>query len=209
MFRDHQNWGRQWWQVKMGVHLYFINSAVQVFTSCYLSALLHPPVSFSICTLHSLIVSNHLDQGRATSGPRAISGPWRPGVWPVTLPGINTAIRPAKPKERKCQTASAGKYCLASLHSSPHSARVSRSVLLKTVCPFWDLVVLFNSNKKGQAEAVLLWGHAVRVCDLQQEIATFLRQKNLPHSGPQWLVGLALLTDITGRRSPLSSARRI
>ena len=40
-----------------------------------------------------------------------------------------------------------------------------------------------------------------RVCDLQQEIATFLRQKNLPSvdnfSNQQWLACLALLTDIT------------
>ncbi|XP_076041934.1 general transcription factor II-I repeat domain-containing protein 2-like [Oratosquilla oratoria] len=46
-----------------------------------------------------------------------------------------------------------------------------------------------------------------RLCDLQQEIATFLRQKNLPHadqfSDPQWLARLALLTDIT-RTSPPS-----
>ncbi|XP_076056321.1 protein FAM200A-like [Oratosquilla oratoria] len=40
-----------------------------------------------------------------------------------------------------------------------------------------------------------------RLCDLQQEITTFLRQKNLPHadqfSDPWWLAHLALLTDIT------------
>ncbi|XP_076059507.1 general transcription factor II-I repeat domain-containing protein 2-like [Oratosquilla oratoria] len=40
-----------------------------------------------------------------------------------------------------------------------------------------------------------------RLCDLQHEIATFLRQKNLPHadqfSDPRWLTRLALLTDIT------------
>ena len=40
-----------------------------------------------------------------------------------------------------------------------------------------------------------------RVCDLQQEIGTFLRQKNLPHADhfadPQWLARLALLMDIT------------
>ena len=40
-----------------------------------------------------------------------------------------------------------------------------------------------------------------RVCDLQQEIATFFRQKNIPgaekFSNPQWLARLALLIDIT------------
>ena len=39
------------------------------------------------------------------------------------------------------------------------------------------------------------------VCDLQQEIATFHRQKNLPgaynFSNPQWLAHLVLRTDIT------------
>ena len=39
-----------------------------------------------------------------------------------------------------------------------------------------------------------------RVCDLQKEIATFLRQKNLPYADqffdPRWLARLALLTDI-------------
>ena len=37
-----------------------------------------------------------------------------------------------------------------------------------------------------------------RVCDLQKEIATFLRQKNLPYADqfldPRWLACLALLT---------------
>ena len=47
-----------------------------------------------------------------------------------------------------------------------------------------------------------------RVCDLQQEIATFLRQKNLPHadqfSDPRWLARLALLTDITAHLNTLN-----
>ncbi|KAG0724696.1 General transcription factor II-I repeat domain-containing protein 2 [Chionoecetes opilio] len=47
-----------------------------------------------------------------------------------------------------------------------------------------------------------------RVCDLQQEIATFLRQKNLPggdhFSNPQWLARLALLTDITTHLNDLN-----
>ncbi|KAG0693219.1 General transcription factor II-I repeat domain-containing protein 2 [Chionoecetes opilio] len=46
------------------------------------------------------------------------------------------------------------------------------------------------------------------VCDLQQEIATFLRQKNLPgadhFSNPQWLARLALLTDITTHLNDLN-----
>ena len=47
-----------------------------------------------------------------------------------------------------------------------------------------------------------------RVCDLQQEIATSLRQKNIPHtnhfSNPRWLSRLALLTDITRHLNALS-----
>ncbi|XP_050714143.1 general transcription factor II-I repeat domain-containing protein 2-like [Eriocheir sinensis] len=47
-----------------------------------------------------------------------------------------------------------------------------------------------------------------RVCELQQEIATFLRQKNLPHadhfSDPRWLARLALLTDITTHLNALN-----
>ncbi|KAG0714799.1 General transcription factor II-I repeat domain-containing protein 2 [Chionoecetes opilio] len=47
-----------------------------------------------------------------------------------------------------------------------------------------------------------------RVCDLLQEIATFLRQKNLPgadhFSNPQWLARLALLTDITTHLNDLN-----
>ncbi|KAG0720046.1 General transcription factor II-I repeat domain-containing protein 2 [Chionoecetes opilio] len=47
-----------------------------------------------------------------------------------------------------------------------------------------------------------------RVCDLQQEIATFLRQKSLPgadhFSNPQWLARLALLTDITTHLNDLN-----
>ncbi|XP_076034521.1 general transcription factor II-I repeat domain-containing protein 2B-like [Oratosquilla oratoria] len=47
-----------------------------------------------------------------------------------------------------------------------------------------------------------------RLCDLQQEIATFLRQKNLPHADqfcdPRWLACLALLTDITAHLNALN-----
>ncbi|KAG0712988.1 General transcription factor II-I repeat domain-containing protein 2 [Chionoecetes opilio] len=47
-----------------------------------------------------------------------------------------------------------------------------------------------------------------RVCDLQQEIATFLRQKNLPgadhFSNPQWIARLALLTDISTHLNDLN-----
>ncbi|XP_076069196.1 general transcription factor II-I repeat domain-containing protein 2-like [Oratosquilla oratoria] len=47
-----------------------------------------------------------------------------------------------------------------------------------------------------------------RLCDLQQEITTFLRQKNLPHadqfSGLRWLSRLALLTDITAHLNALN-----
>ncbi|XP_050733317.1 general transcription factor II-I repeat domain-containing protein 2-like [Eriocheir sinensis] len=47
-----------------------------------------------------------------------------------------------------------------------------------------------------------------RVWDLQQDIATFLRQKNLPHayhfSDPRWLTRLALLTDITTHLNALN-----
>ena len=47
-----------------------------------------------------------------------------------------------------------------------------------------------------------------RVCDLQKEIATFLRQKNLPFADqfvdPRWLARLALLTDITTHLNALN-----
>ncbi|XP_076061513.1 general transcription factor II-I repeat domain-containing protein 2-like [Oratosquilla oratoria] len=47
-----------------------------------------------------------------------------------------------------------------------------------------------------------------RLCDLQQEIATFLRQKNLPHadqfSDPRLPARLALLTDITAHLNALN-----
>ena len=47
-----------------------------------------------------------------------------------------------------------------------------------------------------------------RVCDLQQEIGTFLHQKNLPYadhfSDLRWLAGLALLTDITTHLNALN-----
>ena len=44
-----------------------------------------------------------LEHGRATSGPRARSGPRRPSVRPATLHGNNIAIRPAKPQPKKCR----------------------------------------------------------------------------------------------------------
>ena len=40
----------------------------------------------------------HIEHGRATSGPRARSGPRRPSVRPATLLGNNIAIWPAKPQ---------------------------------------------------------------------------------------------------------------
>ncbi|XP_076042351.1 general transcription factor II-I repeat domain-containing protein 2B-like [Oratosquilla oratoria] len=47
-----------------------------------------------------------------------------------------------------------------------------------------------------------------RLCDLQQEIATFLRQKNLPHadqfSDPRWLARLVLITGITAHLNALN-----
>ena len=47
------------------------------------------------------ITATHgLRHGRATSGPRARSGPRRPSVRPATLLGNNMAIRPAKPQPK-------------------------------------------------------------------------------------------------------------
>ncbi len=47
-----------------------------------------------------------------------------------------------------------------------------------------------------------------RVCALQKEIATFLRQKNVPYADqffdPRWLARLALLTDITKHMNALN-----
>ena len=47
-----------------------------------------------------------------------------------------------------------------------------------------------------------------RVCDLQKEIATFLRQKNLPYADqffdPRWFARLALLTDITAHLNAIN-----
>ena len=45
----------------------------------------------------------HVDHGRATSGPRARSGPRGPSVRPATLLGNNMAIRPAKPQPKQCR----------------------------------------------------------------------------------------------------------
>ncbi len=46
------------------------------------------------------------------------------------------------------------------------------------------------------------------VCDMQKEIATFLRQKNLPYADQffdlRWLARLALLTDITAHLNVLN-----
>ena len=47
-----------------------------------------------------------------------------------------------------------------------------------------------------------------RVCDLKQEVATLLRQKNLPHadhfSDPRWFARLDLLTGITTHLNALN-----
>ena len=46
---------------------------------------------------------SRVTQSRATSGPRARSGPRRPSVRPATQLGNNIAIRPAKPQPIKCR----------------------------------------------------------------------------------------------------------
>ena len=78
-----------------------------------------------------------------------------------------------------------------------------------SVNPFWYFLGEVMSPPElpeaGHLACPLLawshWAMLSRVCDLQQEIATFLRQKNLPHadhfSDPRWLAHLTLLTDIT------------
>ena len=50
---------------------------------------------------YSQVLCELLEQSRATSGPRARSGPRRPSVRPATLLGNNIAIRPAKPQPNK------------------------------------------------------------------------------------------------------------
>ncbi|XP_076035394.1 general transcription factor II-I repeat domain-containing protein 2-like [Oratosquilla oratoria] len=57
------------------------------------------------------------------------------------------------------------------------------------------------------------WATLSCLCDLQQEIATFLHQKNLPHadqlSDTRWLAHLSLLTDITAHMNVLNSMAKI
>ena len=51
------------------------------------------------------------------------------------------------------------------------------------------------------------------VCDLHKEIATFLRQKNLPYNDqffdPRWLARLALMADITTHLNPINEGKYI
>ena len=55
----------------------------------------------SACNVASTHCIESVGQSRATSGPRARSGPRRPSVRPATLRGNNIAIRPAKPQPNK------------------------------------------------------------------------------------------------------------
>ena len=50
--------------------------------------------------MHAFIYRYYVHLGRATSGPRARSGPRRPSVRPITQLGNDIAIRPAKPQPK-------------------------------------------------------------------------------------------------------------
>ena len=67
---------------------------------------------------------------------------------------------------------------------------------------FGDL--LYFSEVRWLSHGAMLF----RVCDLRQEIVTFLRRRNLSgadhFSNQQWLARLALLTDITTHQNDLN-----
>ena len=54
-----------------------------------------------LCLVQDNVLTQHVFHGRATSGPRARSGPRRPSVRPASLFGNIIAIRPAKPQLKK------------------------------------------------------------------------------------------------------------
>lgn len=83
--------------------------------------------------------------------------------------------------------------------------------LFKDNRPFWDLVVQFHlnkqtNNKKRQAKTVLSWGHAVPcVCPAAGDSHFPPPEESSPWfiNDPQWIVRLALLTDINAHLNAL------
>ena len=147
-----------------------------------------------------------INQRRATSGPRARSGPRRPSVRPATLLGNNIAIRPAKPQPPK----NAGFITdvmsvlvkVPQLESQPVQVSARFQALVNEFdVQYGDLLYLCEVRWLSRGAMLS------RVCDLQKEIATFLRQ-NLPYADQffdtRWLARLALLTDITMHLSALN-----
>ena len=167
--------------------------------------------------------------GRATSGPRARSGPRRPSVRPATLRGNNMAIRPANPSQKMPVSWLRVAHTQYTLHHS------QRGCVCQVCQPRWRHVCCGEGRQlhplpqlesppvpdtgwrgrraicstfakfAGRVEDPCLLS---RVCDLQKEIATFLRQKNLPYADqffdPLWLARLALLTDIITKPNALN-----
>ena len=85
------------------------------------------------------IIIDVIRQRRATSGPRARSGPRRPTVRPATLLGNNIAIRPAKPQPKKMPVSWVTSCLLwwrsRSLdHRQFKAARASRYWLTRSTC---------------------------------------------------------------------------
>ena len=68
--------------------------------------------------------------------------------------------------------------------------------------------LLYYCEVRSLSRGAMLTMMLSRVCDLQTEIVTFLRQKNLPFADqfvdPRWLARLALLTDITTHLNALN-----
>ena len=170
-----------------------------------------------------------LTHGRATSGPRARSGPRRSSVRPATLLGNNIPIRPAKHQplwghrthlahtqdalhrspggsvRQVCQPHGHHVCCVEGRKSSILSRGLNHrqfQALVDEVDVQYGVLLYFCEVRWLSWVAMLF-----RACDLQKEIATFLRQKNLPYADqffdPRWLARLALLTDITTHMNAL------
>ena len=155
-----------------------------------------------ICT-----VLRRKNRGSTTAGPRARSGPRRPSVRPATLLGNNIAIRPAKPQPKTnagfISDVMSVLVKVPQLESPPVQGSARFQALVDEVDVQYGDLLHFCEVRWLSRGAMLS-----RVCDLQKEIATFLRQQNLPYADlffdPRWLARLALLTDITTHLSALN-----
>lgn len=115
----------------------------------------------------------------------------------ATLLGITIAIRPNTARKNELPNSTCWQLLFGKL------ALLTWLRESCQVCPFWDLVVLFKLNKRGQTENILSWEQAVLCVRPAAGDRLFPSSSPRYHFDLQWLAHLTLITDITAHLKAL------